>query len=177
MYAMHAMHAAHAAHAAHTAHACIIHMHAAPTKHSLSCIKSLPDTHNTYNLWADNSRQNSAASRPLDATQSEVSSGEGGEEEKQKRRGALLDSEASRPAVKTECSVRTSSTCSLLYIRRGWVDNRTLKTNHLIGLGKKEKGIKTLAVYLCEGPFIQKRKTDILRDVKIFCATSGTYIM
>ena len=59
----------------------------------------------------------------------------------------------------------------------GWVDNRTLKTNHLIGLGKKEKGIKTLAVYLCEGPFIQKRKTDILRDVKIFCATSGTYIM
>ena len=57
------------------------------------------------------------------------------------------------------------------------MDNRTLKTNPLIGLGKKEKGIKTLAVYLCEGPFIQKRKTDILRDVKIFCATSGTYIM
>ena len=62
----------------------------------------------------------------------------------------------------------------LLY---GWVDTRTLKSKYLIGLGRKEKGIKTLEVQLCEGPFIQKRKTGILRDVKIFCATSETYIM
>ena len=62
-------------------------------------------------------------------------------------------------------------------IQYGWVDYRTLKSKCLIGLGRKEKGIKTLEVQLCEGPFIQKRKTGILRDVKIFCATSETYIM
>ena len=36
-----------------------------------------------------------------------------------------------------------------------WVDNGTLKSKDHIGLGRKEKGIKTLEVQLCEGPFIQ----------------------
>jgi len=65
----------------------------------------------------------------------------------------------------------------ILVLLYGWVDNRTLKSKYLIGLGRKENGIKTLEVQLCEGPFIQKRKTGILRDVKIFCATSETYIL
>ena len=58
-----------------------------------------------------------------------------------------------------------------------WVDNRTLKSKDPIGLGRKEKGIKTLEVQLCESPFIQKRKTGILRAVQMFCATSVTSIM
>ena len=56
------------------------------------------------------------------------------------------------------------------------VANRTLKSKHLIGLEKKERQIKTLVVQLCESPFIQKRKTGILRAVQIFCATSETYM-
>ena len=58
------------------------------------------------------------------------------------------------------------------------MDNRTLKSKDPIGLGRKEKESKHWKyVQLCEGPFIQKIKIGILRDVQIFCATSGTYIM
>ena len=59
----------------------------------------------------------------------------------------------------------------------GWVDNRTLKSKYLIGLGRKEKGIKTLEVQLCEGPFIRKRKIGILRDVttNILCYKWNIY--
>ena len=39
-----------------------------------------------------------------------------------------------------------------------------------------EKRMKTKVVKLCESPLIQKRKIGIMRDVQIFCATSGTYI-
>ena len=37
----------HTMHAVHVAHACIVRNHAAHAVHSLSCMQSLPDTHNT----------------------------------------------------------------------------------------------------------------------------------
>ena len=76
------MHAMHAMHAVHAAHACIIHMHAAHAVHSLSCMQSLPNTHNTA---FERIRQQADHSMQHNATQSEVSGEEG--EEQNKARG------------------------------------------------------------------------------------------
>ena len=60
------------------------------------------------------------------------------------------------------------------YLYTGGKVKEPLSQKSLLALRHPEKGMKTKVVKLCEGPLIQKRKMEILRDTQIFCATSGT---